>query len=213
MKPSELLGDFVGRALAGGRSRSDIAAALRSAGWTETEVARAMEAWADVDFVPPVPRPRSYVSAREAFVYGTLFTALAFAVFYINTLGFVLIDQWFPDLSGPEEWQIYRATREIRWSIAVLVVSMPLFLWLNHRQALAIGRDPASRRSALRKWFGYVMLFLALLGLSGDLVATIYALLNGDLTLAFALKAGLVLVTAGLTYAYYRGQTEDADAA
>jgi Domain of unknown function (DUF5671) len=213
MKPSELLGDFFGRALASGQSRNDIAAALRSAGWMETEVARAMEAWADVDFAPPVPRPRSYVSAREAFVYGTLFTALAFAVFYINSLGFALIEQWLAEPSDNDTWRSNSLTREIRWSIAFLVVTVPLFLWLNRRQALAIGRDPASKRSALRKWFGYVMLFFALLGLAGALVTTIYTLLDGEMTLRFALKAGLVLVTAGLTFVYYRGQTEDADAA
>lgn len=45
----------------------------------------------------------------------------------------------------------------------------------------------------------------------GDLIATIYALLNGDLTVQFIAKAALVLLTAGLVFLYYRGELRQGD--
>lgn len=211
MKPADQLAEFVGNALTMGRSRADTAAALEQAGWSPGEITRAMAAWADSSFTPPVPRPRDTVSARDAFGYLVLFTALAFSIWHINSLGFDLIDRLYQD----EATDIYVRTyslQSLRWSIALLVVSVPLFLWLNRRLALAMQADPARRRSALRKWFGYITLFLATLGLAGDAVATIYALLSGDLTLQFILKAALVLLTVGLVFLYYRMETEAADA-
>jgi hypothetical protein len=211
MRPADQVTEFVGKALALGRPRSEIAQVLRQAGWQESEVTRAMRAWAESDFSPPVPRPRSHVSAREAFVYGLLFTALCFAVFHINSLGFSLIDLWLEE-ADPDGYATQWARSNIRWAVAVLVIVVPAFLWVNWRQAQSMAKDPAKQRSAVRKWFGYVTLFLAALGLAGDLVYTIYALLNGDMTLQFLLKAGLVLVTLGVVILYYRLETEDADA-
>jgi Domain of unknown function (DUF5671) len=210
MKPAEQVAEFVGRALAAGQRREDIAWALQAAGWQPTEVARGLNAWADAPFNPPVPRPRSTVSAREAFIYGLLFSFLLCAVIFINRLGFALVDKALGGFveNYAREW----ATATIRWSIAMLVVTVPAFLWLNHRQVIAMAADPSKRRSAMRKWFGYTTLFVAALTLAGDLVYTIYALLQGDLTLQFALKAGLLLVTTGLVFLYFRLETEDTDA-
>jgi MFS family permease len=211
MKPADQLIEFVGAALALGRPRDEIAAALRQADWQESEVTRALHAWAEGDFSPPVPRRRRHVSAREAFVYGLLFTALSVAVFQINSLGFSLIDLWLEE-RDPDGYADQWVRSYIRWSIAVLVVVIPLFLWMNWRQAQGMAKDPGKQHSAIRKWFGYVALFLAALGLVGDLIYTIYTLLNGDATLQFLLKAGLVLVTLGVVFLYYRLETEDADA-
>lgn len=211
MKPAEQVADFVGRALEQGRSRDEVAGALRGAGWAEAEVARAMGSWAEGGFSPPVPRPRSYVSAREAFVYGALFVALGFATWYIVDLGIVLIDMWF-DRDGTDYYSDSYRLRELRWSIAVLIVTVPLFLWLNRRQAKAMAADPASRRSAIRKWTGYFTLFLSLLTMAGNVIYAIYSLLDGDFTLQFAAKVTLVMVVAGLVFLYYRLEAEDADA-
>jgi hypothetical protein len=202
MKPGDKLADFVGKALADGRSRDDIAAALRAAGWQESEVTRAMEAWADGGFALPVPRPQSIVSARDAFFYGLLFLLLATAVFTINSLGLGLIDLWFSDAEpGTPLPQWVR--EDFRWWISVLIVVLPLFLWLNVRERRQIATDPARKRSALRKWFCYVTLFFAATGLVGDLMYTVYAFLNGDVSVQFLLKAGLVLVTLALVFYYY----------
>ncbi|WP_323779831.1 DUF5671 domain-containing protein [Thalassovita sp.] len=207
MRPADQLAQFVAEALKEGRSRDDIATALQQAGWAANEVSDALSAWADTGFIPPVPRPRPYVSARESFLYGLMFLALAMSAWNITTLGFELIDLWLPDLTN--RYSRYDIST-VRWSISVLVVFFPLFLWMNSRAQSAAKADPGKRRSAVRKWFGYITLFLAAITLLGDLIAVIYALLSGDLTARFIAKAALVALTAGLIFGYFQGETKEA---
>jgi hypothetical protein len=208
MKPADQLALFVAEALKSGRTRAEIAAALHGAGWTPSETEAALSAWSDTRFLPPVPRPRAYVSAREAFVYALMFLALAVSAWNITALGFALIDLWLPETGDTgAAW----ASWSVRWSVSVLVVVFPLFLILDARERRAVRGDPARRRSAVRKWFGYTTLFLASLALLGDLVAVVYALLNGDLTARFLAKAALVALTAGLVFLYFRGEMAEAD--
>jgi hypothetical protein len=208
MKPADQLAAFVAEALKAGRTRKEIGDALGRAGWTPSETEAALSAWAETGFLPPVPRPRAYLSARDAFVYALMFLALATSAWNINALGFALIDLWLPDIddfgSGWAAWSV-------RWSISVLVVVFPLFVILDARERKAVRTDPARRRSAVRKWFGYTTLFLASLALLGDLIAVIYALLNGELTLRFLAKAALVALTAGLVFLYFRGAMAEAE--
>jgi hypothetical protein len=208
MKPADLVAAFVAEALAAGRSRADIAEALERAGWTPSEARAALSAWAETEFLPPVPRPRAYVSAREAFVHALMFLALAVSVWNITALGFALIDLWLPEAGDyGAGWAVW----DVRWSISVLVVVFPLFLVLDARERRSLAMDPARRRSAVRKWFGYTTLFLASLALVGDLVALIYAFLSGDLTSRVLAKAALVAVTAGLVFLYFRGEMAEAE--
>lgn len=208
MKPNETLSDFVARALAAGESRDAIAGTLRSAGWQAGDIRRALGAWGDPAFGLAVPRPAAHVSARDAFTYGLMFTALAMLVWHIDALGFDLIDRaWGVADDYGYDWR----ARSIRWSVAVLVVVVPAFLWLNRAEAARLRADPARARSAIRKWFAFVTLYLAALGMVGDLIATVYAFLNGDLTAQFLAKAALVLLTAGLVFLYYRADLRQGD--
>jgi len=206
MRPADQLAQFVAEALKSGRSRQEIADALQEAGWTQNEVSGALGAWAETGFTPPVPRPRPYVSAREAFLYALMFLALAMTAWNITTLGFELIELWLPDAT--DKYTRYSA-QSVRWSVSVLVVFFPLFLVMNTRAQRAARADPGQRRSAVRKWFGYITLFLAAIALLGDLIAVIYALLSGDLTARFIAKAALVALTAGLIFLYFRGEMEE----
>lgn len=203
MRPSDELAGFVREALVAGRDRSEIGAALTEAGWADNEVHDALGAWAEGGFTPPVPRPRPYLSAREAFTYGLVFAALAMTTFFLVVLGHEIIELLLPDGAEAKGAVDYG---DIRWAVSVLVVFAPTFLWLNarvHREARA---DPGKLRSGVRKWIGYVTLFLAVLALLGDLLAAIYAFLSGDLTLTFALKALVVAAVAGAVFAYYRAE-------
>ncbi|MCK8464508.1 DUF5671 domain-containing protein [Aliiroseovarius sp. S1339] len=211
MRPSDQLAEFTRDALAAGKSRDDIRSALSRSGWAPNEVAEALDAWAEIDFPTPVPRPRPYVSAREAFFYGIMFVALAMTAWHLVALLHSLIDHWVADPLVEGEGRY--ALNSTRWSIAALVVFTPTFLVLNRRTVQATKADPGKRRSGVRKWFGYVTLFLASISLLGDLMAVIYALLSGDLTLRFILKALVVAGVAGSVFAYFRQEEyEGADA-
>jgi Domain of unknown function (DUF5671) len=191
-RKSDLLSDFVRDALVAGRSRDEVRAALSEAGWATKEINEAIGAWGAGDFTPPVPRPRSYLTAREFFRHAVLLVALAVTTGHLTNLVTILIDGWY---TSPETYP-WR-TNQMRWDIAVLVVFAPLFLWFDHRSTTALKKDPGQRRSVARQWYVYLSTFGAIGVLLGDLVWVIYRLLTGDLTGQFLLKAAAVAVIAG----------------
>lgn len=204
MACSDDLSEFVRCGLSSGRSCDELAAALAQAGWSGREAAEALEGWTVAPGLPPVPRPRAYVSAREALVYGLLFLLLLFICWHITMLGFQVIDSTLPGLAE----RYPPSPSALRWNMAALIPAVPLFLWLNRRVARDTVRE-AGRRSLVRKWFAAITLLLASLALLGDLVAVIYSALNGELTARFLAKAVLIAVIGGLAFAWWRDELDE----
>ncbi len=205
MAASKELSRFTRDALASGKSREEISAVLHAAGWSASEVDDALHAWSDEPFSPPVPRPQVTVSARDFFVYALTFGLMIIGAIYLVQLIHALIDLWL-------EERDYRYPGNIRWSIAVLVVATPMYLWLTIRERAKLAADPALYRSAIRKWLTYITLLLAATTLLGDLMAVIYAFLSGDFTFQFFLKALVVALVAGLIFLFYLNDIRKGDA-
>lgn len=193
----------VRRALEAGHAREEIRANLASAGWGETQIRRALDAWADSPSPIAVPRPRAELTAREAFLYLVMFAALYLTAWHLGTLLFQLIDIAVPDpLETP--WRSNFRGDAIRWSVASLLVGAPLYIGLAIKLAREMEADPVRRQSPVRQWLGHMTLFIAALIVIGALVTTIYSLLDGALTLRFALKLLTVAGIAALIFGYYR---------
>lgn len=199
------LAQFVREALGAGRSRSEIEVVLTEAGWTTAEAREALQAWSETSFVPPIPRPQALVSARDFFIYALTFGALIFTAIYMVVLCHALIDWAYPQ---PYHYGI---SSTVRWSIAVLVVAAPTYFWLTWRERRRLENDPSLHRSSVRKWWIYIALLVAASVLLGDLVSTIYALLDGDFTVQFLAKAAVVAVVAGGVFLFYRGDIRHGD--
>lgn len=199
---------YVREALARGAARETIAADLTAAGWSRRDAARALAAWGDAPSGIPVPRPRPYVSAREAFVFGLMFLALVITCISLSQLIFALIDRLVADPLA--ERQAYRSSG-IRWSMAMLMVFFPAFAWLAWR--VDRGRtDPDARPSLVRKWLGYLGLFAASTALLGTAVGVIFGFLDGSMTHGFLLKSLTVAAIAACVFAFFhRDTTEDRD--
>ena len=204
MASTDQLSDFVRDALAAGHDDARIRASLAQAGWTASEIEGAVTAWSAGGDLPPVPRPRPYVSAREAMLYALLMVALVLVCFHVLRLGFLVIDAAIPDLaeSGlPDTWSM-------RFSIAAILAFLPLFVIPDHRMAKQAVEGDQRRRSQARRVFASVTVLAAALVLLGDAVSVIHAFLSGDLTLRLAAKCALVGVMGLLVAACYR---EDLD--
>jgi hypothetical protein len=201
---ADQLSDFVRHAMAGGHDAASIRAALGQAGWTASEIDQALTAWHPGGSLPPVPRPRAYVSAREAMLYALLMIALVLVCFHVLRLGFQVIDGAIPDLAQSGA----RDSWSMRFSIAALIAFLPLFVLLDGRMARRSPRGQPQRRSQARRVFASVTVLVAALVLLGDVVAAVYAFLSGDLTLRLAAKLALVALTGLLVAACYR---EDLD--
>jgi hypothetical protein len=193
---------FVREALAAGQGRPAIEAALAQAGWPAEQVRDALDAYADVSFAVPVPKPRPYLSAREAFLYLVLFATLYVSAYHLGSLLFDLLNRALPDPAGTR-FGFVDVGSSMRWSVASLVVAFPVFLFVARLLGRELARNPVKRLSAVRRWLTYITLFLAAGIVIGDLITAVYNLLGGELTLRFALKVLVVGAIAGTVFAYY----------
>ncbi len=197
---------FVKEGLARGLPRNRLEEVLRRAGWPADHVSRALAAFADVEFPIPVPRPTASASARDAFVYGTLFVTLTASACSFGDIVFELINRALPD-PAIDGTNYYRSTLQaIRWSLSALMVVFPVFLALAWSVARAVAADPTRRASKVRQATTYFALFIASLVVIGDVTTLVYNVLGGELTPRFLLKVGTVAAIAGAVFAYYVGQ-------
>jgi hypothetical protein len=194
------LEQFVLDALRAGASREETERVLRDAGWSKDQVANALAAYSPIAFAIPVPRPRSQLSARAAFLYLVMFGMLYFSAYHFANLIFQFIHLALPD---PVADQYRRVDFQLRWSTSAVLVTFPIFLLVASRIARDIKSDPVQRTSAIRKWLTYMTLALAACIVAGDLVYLINSLLSGELTLRFILKSATVAAVAGAVFGYY----------
>ena len=196
------LEQFVRDALAKGASRKEIEKALADAGWPPEQSRAALDAYADIVFPVPVPRPRPYLSAREAFLYLLLFSSLYVAAWNLGNLLFDLINRAFPD-SADNEYQVRSLGAAIRWSTASVIIAFPMFLYVARYLARDLARSPVKRLSAVRRWLTYLTLFMAAGILIGDMITLVNNVLGGELTIRFVLKVLVAAVIAGMIFGYY----------
>jgi hypothetical protein len=192
---------FVGEALLRGESREDIEKVLLAAGWTEEQAKGALGAYADVSFSIPVPKPRPSLSAREAFLYLTLFGTLYLSAYHLGSLVFDLIHRAFPDpaLEDHGGWRFDR----IRWSVSSLMIAFPVFLYLSRHTERELAARPVKRLSPVRRWLTYLTLFVAAGVLIGDLTTLVYSVLGGELIVRFLLKVATIAAIAGAIFSHY----------
>lgn len=194
------LSAFVQRALEAGVARDRIREVLGEAGWPRERVERALADYAAVDFPLAVPRPRTALASREAFLYLLLFTTLSISAFNAGLLLFEAIEHFVPDDAargggGREE--------RVRWSLSSVLIAFPLFAvvgWLLYRDQRD---DPDRAVSAVKRWLTYVALFVTAAILIGDLIVLVNALLAGEASARFLLKVATVALLAGGIFAFY----------
>jgi hypothetical protein len=207
---SSTLDTFIREALNRGQDRGRIATALVAAGWTQREVDAALSGYAVTDLGIAVPRPKPYVSAREAFLYLVLFILLGVVAWNLGSLLFALIDMAIYD-ELDTQYGFFSRDSQIRSAIAGLVVGSPIFAWL----ALHIRRqrrtNPAMQRSIVRKWLTYVTLIIASCTLIGDAIALVYSFLSGELSTRLVLKLLVIAAIAGGIFLYFIRDAEKGD--
>jgi hypothetical protein len=206
-----VLDAFIREALNRGVERERIETALVAAGWTRKEVGAALGEWAVSDLDLAVPKPKPYVSAREAFLYLVLFLLLGIVAWHLGSLLFALIDTAVADPLDANPYATGYREPQIRSGIAGLVVGAPLFTWLALHIAKQRRTNPAMQRSRVRKWLTYITLTIAACTLIGDAIALVYNFLSGDLTTRLALKLLVIGAIAGAIFLYFIRDAERGD--
>lgn len=169
--------NVVGRMIEKGHSDPEIRTALREAGWSKRAVDLSMNAWHRSD-IGAIPKPSTTV--RDLLKGVTVLVLLAFISAYMASLAFSLIDKFVPD---PAETFINSYWRHaVTWPTANLIILSPLLIYLTRTW-----RPFAS-------WVSTCTGFCVATILVGDAVIVAHGLLSGDATLAFLLKASVVVL-------------------
>ena len=84
----------------------------------------------------------------------------------------------------------------------LIIVSFPIFLALWHYLLHEVKRDREHSGGAIRRWLGYLTIFVGAVTLSGDVMTLIYFMLEGQLTARLLLKAGVLFLIAGSLVLY-----------
>lgn len=145
-------------------------------------------------------KPR--VTAKDFFLWLGAMVAL-----YVSTITFIIlihqyIQVWFPDVA----LEPYGATfysDAIRFSIASLIVSFPIYVWLTRMLHQDIRKNPLKKELWVRRWLVFLALFVGGLAMAIDFIVTINTFLNGELTIRFFLKALVILIVVGAAFWYY----------
>ncbi len=146
------------------------------------------------------------VSPKDVFIY--LLTA---ATLYISATGVLILiwglaEYWFPD-----PYRTFRSGSDsgaVRVGVAMAIVAFPVFVYLTLLVRRKIRRGEIDPASTLRTGFIYFNLFVVAVTALITLMVTIDTFLGGDLTPRFLVRAGGVLLIAGLVYLYYRSELE-----
>lgn len=194
------LNDFIEHARKKGMDHGTIRMLLLSAGWKEKDVAQALSAQT-LDM--PVPPPPDVGGAREAFFHLLTFACLYTGITSLIVLLFTYVNRLLPDAAVDGVFAPDADLSSIRWWMAALIVTSPLFLWLSRSLLRDIDRHPDRALSGVRRWLTYLTLFAAAMTMVGDAIALVFNVLDGELSLRFLLKVLIVLALAGLTFVYY----------
>jgi ABC-type Co2+ transport system permease subunit len=198
------LNDFVEDALRAGKKRDQIGTVLEKAGWTGAQVQSAIAAYADVDFPVAVPKPAMSSAARELFLYLLLFSALYMTVMGIGTVLYQLINMAFPDPSDSRYgFLIGTVESRLRTGVAILIVFLPAYMFIEHQIATLKRTDPQHIRSDVRRKITYLTLYVAATILLSDIYYLVDSWLSGELFTRVLLKCLVVGGLAGVVLGRY----------
>ncbi len=141
---------------------------------------------------------------KDIFLHLLAIIALYVSAGSFIALLFQYINVYFPDIvADGDYWALQSAYSGIRWSIAVLVVVFPVYIWISWFLGRMYGETPDLKNIKTRKWLLYFTLFAAAVIIIGDLVTLIYNFLQGELTARFLLKILAVGVVAAAVFWHY----------
>lgn len=135
---------------------------------------------------------------KDFFMHLAATVALYVVAIALINLTFSTINYAFPDaLAG------YFNGNSIKWPIAMLIILAPtlyIIEWLINRD---LHKMPEKGEIWIRRWRIYLTLFLSGVTILGTLVTLLYYFLDGEITVRFVYKVLVMLVVAGVIFAYY----------
>ena len=192
--------DFTRECLSQGIDRTEIRQALMNAGWTEREATAALGSFAESPLPVPVPKKRVSSGPREAFLHLLALFLLYMAAFSTGAILFLTIDVFIKD---PANRNLFNIGGFARFNAAALIASLPVLALVRRAIMRDVIRNPGTRIAPVVRTLAYITLLVTSLIMVCDMVSVLAGFLNGDLTLSFILKSGVVLLLAGGIFLWY----------
>lgn len=138
----------------------------------------------------------SSATPKDFFFWLGALVTLGASVYAFIDIVFACINYAFPNVLAYGNY--YGYTSSMAYSMAVLIVMLPVFLTLMHFIRRDIVRDPSRMNVWVRRWALFIILFAAAATFIIDLVVLLYTFLSGEeLSIRFGLKVLVVLLVSG----------------
>jgi len=201
----QILVSYVLECLQKGLTHDEIKKQLHAVGWSDDEVDSAY-AIGLIRFGVPVPDKNlekafsKKSTTVEIVVNFFSFILLGVTATSLGILLFGVINYFFED-----KLAVYygSSSATIHYAIASLIIGFPLYYWAIHFWFGRFRKDEGKIESRLSKWITYLVLLVAAITIVGDLIVTIFSMLQGEITIRFFLKAFTILVIAGGIFGFY----------
>jgi len=206
---TEKLSQYVVERIRAGAGKTEVKEELVTIGWTEDEAEAAFRAGV-VALGAPIPtegnRPTLSKKASTVDVVINFFSFILLGIVAtaLGTLYFQIINVSFPDaLDTMNYYSLAGATSAIHYSIAALLIGFPLYYFAMRIWFRKFREDEGRTESKLSKWLTYLVLLAAAVTVVGDLITTLFTLLQGEITVRFFLKAIVIFGIAGAIFGFY----------
>lgn len=179
-----------------------------SVGWTEEEFNAAYAA-AALSAGVPMPERGSKAAIRKSSTVEIILNFFSFILLgtvatALGVLLFQVVNRYFPDaLSMRYSYDLGYSTSAIHYSIAALIVAFPLYYAAMRLWFRRFREEEAKSESRLTRWLTYLVLLVTAVTIVGDLITTVYYLLQGEITVRFLLKALVILAITGAIFGFY----------
>lgn len=140
---------------------------------------------------------------KALFWFLTLFFGLGITAFSTGGLWFQFINKFFPQevIGGMVQNSFNQSA--LKWADASLIVAAPLFFLFSWLVRKAFNNGNLEAKNKVRTWITYIILFLSIATAVGDLITTVFVVLNGDYTARFIFKSLSILTIVIIIFVYY----------
>jgi hypothetical protein len=145
---------------------------------------------------------KPHLNPQDFFLHLLLVVTLFSSITSLIAIAFGVINIHIAD-SLQTYYEPSIAKDNIKTALSFLIVSMPVYFFVNFLLNKNFIKNPEQRELTLRKWLLYFILFVASVTTIVDVVILVNHLLDGELTLRFVLKVLSVLILITPPSVYY----------
>lgn len=201
------LTDFIKDAAKAGKTRPEIDAVLKAAGWREEELRACWARYHDAPFPVLIPLPTVYASPRLTALNAFHFLVLYISIWSTVAIIFTFLDYHLPDGLGRKSGMFYSSYQPIgsaiRSYLSSLLVAAPLVA-LSHRWLQKAMKNAGMFIPGMRLKLLNLTFFIAAIVLLCNFISFVYFFLSGELSLRFIIKVGVLSVLCFGLYHYFK---------